>query len=96
MDAAGNLSVAGVFQLARFPNASGLSSEGGIFLAETEASGMPTIGQPGDSGYGTVQSGFLEKSNVNLAEEMHALHILQTWRNGIERAILAINKRSEK
>jgi flagellar basal-body rod protein FlgG len=70
MDSAGTLSVLGPLQLARFPNASGLSSEGDNLLAETEASGTPTLGQPGDGGYGTIQAGFLEKSNVQMVTEL--------------------------
>ncbi len=68
--AAGDTSVAGTIQLARFSNQSGLSSEGGNLLSETLASGTPTLGLPGDSGYGTIQSGFLEKSNVQMVTEL--------------------------
>ncbi|RKY11725.1 MAG: flagellar basal-body rod protein FlgG [Planctomycetota bacterium] len=69
-DSAGTMSVAGNIQLARFPNPSGLSSEGDNLLAETEASGTPTTGTPGESGFGTIQSGFLEKSNVQMVTEL--------------------------
>ena len=69
-DSSGSQSVVGNIQLARFPNPSGLSSEGDNLLAETEASGTPTTGTPGDSGFGTIQSGFLEKSNVQMVNEL--------------------------
>jgi len=69
-DASGTQSVAGYVQLARFPNPSGLSSEGDNLLAETEASGTPTTGNPGENGFGTIQSGFLEKSNVQMVTEL--------------------------
>jgi len=69
-DAAGTQSVVGNIQLARFPNPSGLSSEGDNLLAETEASGTPTTGTPGESGFGLIQSGFLEKSNVQMVSEL--------------------------
>ena len=69
-DAAGTQSVVGNIQFARFPNPSGLSSEGDNLLAETEASGTPTTGTPGESGFGTIQSGFLEKSNVQMVSEL--------------------------
>ena len=69
-DASGTQSVAGNIQLARFPNPSGLSSEGDNLLAETEASGTPTTGTPGENGFGTIQSGFLEKSNVQMVTEL--------------------------
>jgi flagellar basal-body rod protein FlgG len=69
-DASGTQSVAGNIQLARFPNPSGLSSEGDNLLAETPASGTPTTGTPGENGYGAIQSGFLEKSNVQMVTEL--------------------------
>ena len=69
-DASGTQSVVGTIQLVRFPNASGLSSEGDNLFAETEASGTPTTGTAGENGYGTIQSGFLEKSNVQMVTEL--------------------------
>ncbi len=69
-DSSGTQSVAGNIQLARFPNPAGLSSEGDNLYAETEASGTPTTGTPGENGFGTIQSGFLEKSNVQMVTEL--------------------------
>lgn len=63
-------SVVGNIQLARFPNPSGLSSEGANLLAETAASGSPTVVTPGNSGAGTIQQGFLERSNVQMVTEL--------------------------
>ncbi len=68
--ATGTQSVMGPIQLVRFPNPSGLSSEGDNLLAETEASGTPTTGTAGENGFGTIQSGFLEKSNVQMVTEL--------------------------
>ena len=69
-NAAGTQSVVGTLQLARFPNPSGLSNEGDNLLAETEASGTPTTGTAGENGFGTIQAGFLEKSNVQMVTEL--------------------------
>ena len=69
-DSSGTQSVAGTIQLARFPNPSGLSGEGGNLLAENAASGTPTTGTPGSNGFGSIQSGFLEKSNVQMVTEL--------------------------
>jgi flagellar basal-body rod protein FlgG len=66
----GTQSVIGNIQLVRFPNPSGLSSEGDNLLAETAASGTPTTGIPGENGLGAIQSGFLEKSNVQMVTEL--------------------------
>ncbi len=67
---AGTQSVMGPIELVRFPNPSGLSSEGDNLLAETEASGTPTTGTAGENGFGTIQSRFLEKSNVQMVVEL--------------------------
>ena len=69
-DASGTQSVVGTIQLVRFPNPSGLSSEGDNLLAENEASGTPTTGAAGENGFGIIQSGFLEKSNVQMVTEL--------------------------
>ena len=69
----GTQSVVGNIQLVRFPNPSGLSSEGDNLLAETEASGTPTTGTAGENGLGALQAGFLEKSNVQMVTELVSL-----------------------
>lgn len=69
----GTTSAVGTMQLARFPNPSGLRSEGNNLLAETESSGTATTGTAGDSGYGGLQAGFLEKSNVQMVTELVSL-----------------------
>ena len=69
-DSSGSLSVVGTIQLARFPNPAGLSSEGDNLLAMTDASGTATQGTPGENGLGFIQSGFLEKSNVQMVTEL--------------------------
>jgi flagellar basal-body rod protein FlgG len=69
-DSSGTVSVVGQLQLARFPNPSGLSSEGDNLLTETEASGTPITGVAGENGLGTILAGFLEKSNVQMVTEL--------------------------
>lgn len=69
-NSSGTTSSVGTIQLARFINPAGLSSEGDNLLAETEASGTPTTGTAGDNGFGYIQSGFLEKSNVQMVSEL--------------------------
>ena len=60
----------GNIDLATFVNNAGLLSIGRNLFRETEASGTATIGTPGSDGYGTLQQGFLEMSNVNLTGEI--------------------------
>jgi flagellar basal-body rod protein FlgG len=60
----------GQFELVRFPNESGLQANGDNLFTETPASGSPLTGLPGSPGYGTLQQGFLETSNVNAVQEI--------------------------
>ncbi len=60
----------GQLQLARFPNEAGLLAIGDNLYLETPASGTATTGTPESSGFGRVQQGFLETSNVNVVEEI--------------------------
>lgn len=69
-DDSGVSSVVGTIQLARFANPAGLSSEGGNLVKETEASGAAVTGNPGEDGFGMIQAGFLEKSNVQMVTEL--------------------------
>lgn len=57
-------------ELVRFNNPSGLRSMGGNLLEETPASGAPILGNPGENALGTLIQGYVETSNVNVAEEM--------------------------
>jgi flagellar basal-body rod protein FlgG len=47
-----------------------LSSEGDNLFATTDASGDAITGTAGENGLGTIQSGFLEKSNVQMVNEL--------------------------
>jgi len=88
-DSSGSQSVAGNIQLARFPNPSGLASKGDNLLADTEASGSPLTGIPGQNGFGMIQSGFLEKSNVQMVTELVELITAQRAYETNSRAIKA-------
>jgi flagellar basal-body rod protein FlgG len=59
------LSQAGTIQLSNFINPQGLLQLGENLFQETEASGTPTNGNPGQNGLGTIQQGSLEQSNVD-------------------------------
>ena len=65
-----NQQLLGQLQLANFINEPGLQANGDNLLSETEASGPPTVGNPGDIGFGQLQQFFLEQSNVNMVSEM--------------------------
>ena len=63
----------GQIELTRFPNDAGLQAQGSNLFIETASSGAPQSGVPGSVGYGTIQQGFLETSNVNAVEEITSL-----------------------
>ncbi len=63
----------GQLELTRFPNEAGLNAIGGNLYLETASSGAAQSGVPGSSGYGTIQQGFLETSNVNAVDEITSL-----------------------
>ena len=60
----------GKIEIASFQNPGGLQSIGKSLLLPTQASGEAVTGTPGETGLGTLQSGFLEQSNVSVVEEM--------------------------
>ncbi len=60
-------------QLVRFMNPGGLEAIGNNLYVETPASGNPIYGTPGTNGFGEIQQGYLESSNVDIVEEMIAM-----------------------
>lgn len=53
-----------------FINPAGLKSTGRNLYVDTDASGPPVEGVPGENNFGTLAQGVLEMSNVELVEEM--------------------------
>jgi flagellar basal-body rod protein FlgG len=60
----------GQIELTSFVNPRGLSPIGGNIYIETEGSGTPIAGNPGEDGRGKVINGHLEGSNVNPVTEL--------------------------
>ncbi|HET8711614.1 MAG TPA: flagellar basal-body rod protein FlgG [Spongiibacteraceae bacterium] len=60
----------GQIQLSDFINPSGLQAIGNNLFQETAASGSPQQGNPASTGFGAVEQGTLEASNVDIVEEM--------------------------
>lgn len=63
----------GKLVLANFANPSGLRQIGDAKWTVTGKSGDPIVGTASASGFGTIQSGALERSNVDVTEELVAL-----------------------
>jgi len=68
----------GQLTLSTFINDSGLESLGENLYHETQASGAPNETTPGLNGGGTLNQGYVETSNVNVAEEL--VNMIQTQR----------------
>lgn len=61
--------ILGQMSLTTFSNPSGLTKDGGNNYVKSNNSGDPQVGQAGSGGKGTINQGFLEMSNVDLANE---------------------------
>ena len=60
----------GQIELANFPNDNGLEHMGDNMFLETAASGAAVTGIAGADGFGDMQQGALEQSNVNIVNEI--------------------------
>lgn len=73
-----NAQLAGQIQLANFTNPAGMNSIGHNLFTPTDASGEPTIGNPGgQEGMGSLLQGYVEQSNVSIVEEFISLIMSQ-------------------
>lgn len=63
--------------LVNFINETGLRPRGNNLFVETQSSGQPIQGNPGVTGYGTIQQGFIENSNVDAVLEITSLIVAQ-------------------
>lgn len=69
----------GQLQLSMFINPTGLQSIGDNLYMETDASGTRNDSQPGTNGAGSLYQGYVEKSNVNVVQEM--VSMIETQRS---------------
>lgn len=69
----------GKIVIANFNNQNGLKQVGNATYVETAISGPPTVGEAGAEGFGTILSGSLERSNVDITEEL--VNLITAQRN---------------
>jgi len=69
----GQTTTLGQVAMANFPNTKGLRQLGDTSWAETFAAGDRVVGSSGSSGFGGIQSGALEASNVDIATQLVSL-----------------------
>ena len=65
-----NLQTVAQLQLTKFVNPDGLLKLGDNLYQQTDASGDPQVGDPGQQGFGNIRQGFLEASNVEPVTEL--------------------------
>ena len=71
--------VLGKIIVANFTNQSGLKQIGNSTFIETAASGKVELGQASEDGFGQILSGSLERSNVDITEEL--VNLITSQRN---------------
>ncbi|MFN2309375.1 MAG: flagellar hook protein FlgE [Gammaproteobacteria bacterium] len=75
----GQSTALGKVALANFPNSQGLRQMGDTAWAETFSSGGALVGEAGTASFGLIQSGALEASNVDIAEQL--INLITAQRN---------------
>jgi len=60
----------GQIEIARFTNPGGLNAIGRNLFQPSASSGEPATGNPSTEGFGTINQGYIEMSNVNVVDEM--------------------------
>ena len=65
--------------MVNFNNQNGLKQIGNATYVETSVSGVASVGEAGADGYGTILSGSLERSNVDITEEL--VNLITAQRN---------------
>lgn len=69
----------GKIMIATFNNQNGLKQVGNATYVATAVSGTPQVGEAGSEGFGSIQSGSLERSNVDITEEL--VNLITAQRN---------------
>ncbi len=82
----------GTVALATFANPEGLKRSGASLYTETSASGEPVVGTPGTGKFGSTESGALELSTADIAEDFIKLISYQRGFQGSSRVITAIDE----
>ena len=79
-----------------FSNNGGLKELGGGIYSQTDRSGAVSLGAPSDLGFGSIKSGGLEASNVDITDELTAMIKAQQQFNGSARLMQTNSEMVEK
>jgi flagellar hook protein FlgE len=82
----------GQIALAIFPNANGLERVGSNLWRNTDNSGIPVIGTPRTGGRGSINSGFLEQSNIDIGNEFTELIVTQRGFQANTRVVTTVDE----
>ena len=75
----GETAALGKIMVANFANANGLKQVGNATYVATSVSGQAVLGQAGADGFGTIKAGALERSNVDITQEL--VNLITAQRN---------------
>lgn len=88
----GKESVVGAIELSRFTNKEGLEYKGkGLYVA-TKQSGDPIKAAADSEGFGHIESGFIECSNVDIPEQIRVLSELSRFEQSLNKALSIVQK----
>ena len=74
----------------------GLKAIGGNLFEQTLASGEPSYGTPGEDQFGVCIQGYLEKSNVDVVQEMVNLIVSQSVLKMHHKSVLKVSQKCSK
>ena len=77
----------GQLTLSRFVNPGGLAPAGACAVRPADAAGRPISGQPGTNGLGVLKQGFVERSNVQVLDELVNLQLTERQRTMLRRVL---------
>lgn len=82
----------GQIATAIFPNNNGLERMGSNLWRNTDNSGVPVVGPPRSGGRGSISSGFLEQSNVDIGAEFTDLIVTQRGFQANTRVVTTVDE----
>jgi flagellar hook protein FlgE len=78
--------------MAIFPNPNGLERVGNNLWRATDNSGIPVVGAPRTGGRGSINSGFLEQSNIDIGQEFTDLIVTQRGFQANTRVVTTVDE----
>lgn len=82
----------GQIAISIFPNSNGLERMGSNLWRDTDNSGIPVVGTPRSGGRGSINSGFLEQSNVDIGNEFTDLIVTQRGFQANTRVVTTVDE----